>query len=85
MTNNRFHFGIGVNPWYEDFLATGERWRNVVREWMSRCNIRGLMGGDYFGFKVTFMIFLNSNFVCSIASVPILIGGHSKLIKNQIR
>ena len=26
MTNNRFHFGIGVSPWYEDFLATGERW-----------------------------------------------------------
>ena len=25
MTNNRFHFGIGVSPWYEDFLATGER------------------------------------------------------------
>ena len=26
MTNNRFHFGVGVSPWYEDFLATGERW-----------------------------------------------------------
>ena len=24
MTNNRFHFGVGVSPWYEDFLATGE-------------------------------------------------------------
>ena len=30
MTNNRFHFGIGVSPWYEDFLqleSAGKTWK----------------------------------------------------------
>ena len=36
MTNNRFHFGVGVSPWYEDFLATGERGKKEAKEWMSK-------------------------------------------------
>ena len=55
MTNNRFHFGIGVSPWYEDFLATGERWEKRGKRMDEQIKIlKGLMGGDYFGFKGEF-------------------------------
>ena len=55
MTNNRFHFGIGVSPWYEDFLATGERWEKRGKRMDEQIEIlKGLMVGDYFGFKGEF-------------------------------
>ena len=53
MTNNRFHFGIGVSPWYEDFLATGERWERRGKRMDEQIDIlKGLMNGEYFGYKV---------------------------------
>ena len=36
MTNNRFHFGVGVSPWYEDFLQQEKDGKNVAKEWMSK-------------------------------------------------
>ena len=55
MTNNRFHFGIGVSPWYEDFLATGERWEKRGKRMDEQIDIlKGLMNGEYFSFKGEF-------------------------------
>ena len=60
MTNNRFHFGIGVSPWYEDFLATGERWEKRGKRMDEQIDIlKGLMDGNYFGYKENFMTYLN--------------------------
>jgi probable F420-dependent oxidoreductase len=79
MTNNRFHFGIGVSPWYEDFLATGERWEKRGKRMDEQIMIlRGLMNGDYFEFKGEFYDIPEIK-LCPVPtkSVPILIGGHS--------
>ena len=55
MTNNRFHFGVGVSPWYEDFLATGERWEKRGKRMDEQIHIlKGLMNGEYFLLKVRF-------------------------------
>ena len=55
MTNNRFHFGVGVSPWYEDFLATGERWEKRGKRMDEQIDIlKGLMNGEYFAYKGEF-------------------------------
>ena len=81
MTNNRFHFGIGVSPWYEDFLATGERWEKRGKRMDEQIEIlKGLMDGSYFGFKGDFYNIPEIK-LCPVPTkpVPILIGGHSNL------
>ena len=81
MTNNRFHFGIGVSPWYEDFLATGERWEKRGKRMDEQIDIlKGLMDGDYFSYKGEFYDIPELK-LCPAPTkpVPILIGGHSKL------
>ena len=81
LTNNRFHFGVGVSPWYEDFLATGERWEKRGKRMDEQIEIlKGLMGGNYFGFKGEFYDIPEIK-LCPVPSkpVPILIGGHSDL------
>ena len=52
MTNNRFHFGVGVSPWYEDFLSNWrKRGKKEGKEWMSKfIFLKGLMNGEYFLF-----------------------------------
>ena len=51
-TNNRFHFGVGVSPWYEDFLATGERGEKRGKRRDEQIEIlKGLMNGEYFSYK----------------------------------
>jgi alkanesulfonate monooxygenase SsuD/methylene tetrahydromethanopterin reductase-like flavin-dependent oxidoreductase (luciferase family) len=80
ITDNRFHFGIGVSPWYEDFLATGERWEKRGKRMDEQIKIlKGLMGGEYFGFKGEFYDIPEIK-LCPAPSkpVPILIGGHSE-------
>ena len=81
MTNNRFHFGIGVSPWYEDFLATGERWEKRGKRMDEQIDIlKGLMDGNYFGYKGEFYDIPELK-LCPVPTkpVPILIGGHSNL------
>jgi len=81
ITNNRFHFGVGVSPWYEDFLATGERWEKRGKRMDEQIAIlKGLMNGEYFGFKGEFYDIPEIK-LCPAPSapVPILIGGHSEL------
>ena len=80
MTNNRFHFGVGVSPWYEDFLATGERWEKRGKRMDEQIDIlRGLMNGEYFSYKGEFYDIPELK-LCPVPTkpVPILIGGHSK-------
>jgi probable F420-dependent oxidoreductase len=80
MTNNRFHFGVGVSPWYEDFLATGERWEKRGKRMDEQIDIlKGLMGGEYFSYKGEFYDIPELK-LCPAPTkpVPILIGGHSK-------
>ena len=81
MTNNRFHFGVGVSPWHEDFLATGERWEKRGKRMDEQIEIlRGLMNGEYFSYKGEFYDIPEIK-LCPAPSkpVPILIGGHSNL------
>ena len=81
ITNNRFHFGVGVSPWYEDFLATGERWEKRGKRMDEQIAIlKGLMNGDYFSFKGEFYDIPEIK-LCPAPTVPvpILIGGHSDL------
>ena len=81
ITNNRFHFGVGVSPWYEDFLATGERWKKRGKRMDELISIlKGLMGGEYFAFKGEFYDIPEIK-LCPVPTqpVPILIGGHSDL------
>ena len=80
MTNNRFHFGIGVSPWYEDFLATGERWEKRGKRMDEQIEIlKGLMGEIILVLRVSFMIFQNLNLSCTIKASTYTIGGHSNL------
>lgn len=80
MTNNRFHFGVGVSPWYEDFLATGERWEKRGKRMDEQIDIlKGLMHGDYFTYKGEFYDIPELKLCpAPTKAVPILIGGHSK-------
>ena len=81
MTNNRFHFGVGVSPWYEDFLATGERWEKRGKRMDEQIDIlKGLMNGEYFSYKGEFYEIPELK-LCPAPTkpLPILIGGHSKL------
>jgi probable F420-dependent oxidoreductase len=81
ITNNRFHFGVGVSPWYEDFLATGERWEKRGKRMDEQIAIlKGLMNGEYFSFNGEFYDIPEIK-LCPAPSapVPILIGGHSDL------
>lgn len=81
ITNNRFHFGVGVSPWYEDFLVTGERWEKRGKRMDEQIKIlKGLMTGEYFGFDGEFYNIPEIK-LCPVPTnpVPILIGGHSDL------
>jgi len=80
ISNNRFAFGVGLSPWYEDFVACGERWEKRGKRMDDMIQIiRGLLSGDYFGFDSEFYQ-LPEIKLCPVPSepVPILIGGHSE-------
>ena len=62
MTNNRFHFGVGVSPWYE--ACNWERWEKRGKRMDEQIDIlKGLMGGDYFGYKGEFYDIPEPSFV----------------------
>ncbi len=79
LTNNRFHFGVGVSPWYEDFLVTGAQWKKRGKRMDEQIEIlQGLMSGEYFSYDGEFYQ-LPAIKLCPVPSkpVPILVGGHS--------
>lgn len=79
MTNNRFAFGIGLSPWYEDFEVCGERWEGRGKRMSEMMEIlRGLLSGDYFGYDSEFYQIPDCK-ICPVPTepVPLLIGAHS--------
>jgi probable F420-dependent oxidoreductase len=80
LSNNRFNFGVGISPWEEDFdiaqipfAKRGKRMDETIEI------IRGLMGGEYFGYKGEIFDIPEIK-LCPVPSkpVPFLIGGHSE-------
>ena len=79
MSNNRFHFGVGLSPWPEDFTVCGAEWRARGKRMDEQIEIlRGLFAGGYFEYQGTHYdlpaIRINPP---PTAPVPIYIGGHS--------
>ncbi|WP_101758946.1 TIGR03619 family F420-dependent LLM class oxidoreductase [Oceanicoccus sp. KOV_DT_Chl] len=80
LSNNRFKFGVGISPWEEDFEIAQIPWAKRGKRMDEMVEIiRGLMGGDYFGYKGEIFDMPEIK-LCPVPSqpVPFLIGGHSK-------
>lgn len=80
LTDNRFIFGIGVSPWKEDFDACSQPWEGRGRRMDEMIQIiRGLCGGEYFGFEGEFYNIAPIKLCpAPTQAVPILIGGHAE-------
>ena len=79
ITGNRFMFGVGLSPWREDFEVCGQPWEGRGKRMDEMIEIiRGLCGGDYFGYQGEFYQ-LPAIKLCPVPTepVPILIGGHA--------
>ena len=80
ISKNRFTFGVGLSPWIEDFEITQSQWdgRGQRMDEMIKI-IRGLLTGNYFGFKGKFYQ-LPSIKICPVPTkkIPFLMGGHSE-------
>lgn len=79
MSNNRFVFGVGISPWYEDFEICGERWEGRGKRFDQMIEIvRGLMSGDFYGYDSEYYQ-IPACKICPVPSkpVPILVGGHA--------
>lgn len=79
MSDNRFVFGVGISPWYEDFEICGERWPGRGKRMDEMIDImRGLWTGDYYGHNSEFYQIPECK-ICPAPTqqIPILIGGHS--------
>lgn len=80
LSGNRFKFGVGISPWEEDFDIAQIPWAKRGKRMNEMVEIvRGLMSGEYFGFKGEVFdipeVKLNP---VPTQGVPILIGGHSE-------
>lgn len=79
MTGNRFQFGVGLSPWREDFEICDQPWEGRGKRMDEMIAIiRGLSGGEYFGYEGEFYQFPPVK-MCPVPSepIPILIGGHA--------
>jgi probable F420-dependent oxidoreductase len=80
LTGNRFGFGVGLSPWPEDFVVTGQEWkaRGARMDEMIEI-IRGLCTGEYFEYHGEHYE-LPSFKICPVPTepLPILIGGHAE-------
>jgi len=79
LSNNRIALGVGLSPWPEDFEACQIPWEKRGQRMDEMIEIiRGLMSGEYFGYKG--QIFdMEPIKLCPVPTqpVPILIGGHA--------
>lgn len=85
MTNNRFMLGAGISPWKEDFDICGQPWEGRGKRLDEMIHIiRGLMGGDYFGYQGEFYQFAPVK-MCPVPTqpIPILVGGHADVALNR--
>ncbi|MDX1735215.1 MAG: TIGR03619 family F420-dependent LLM class oxidoreductase [Halioglobus sp.] len=80
LSGNRFDFGIGISPWEEDFAVCGVPWEKRGKRFDEQIEIlRGLEGGDFFGFSGEFHS-MPANKMNPVPSTPtpLLIGGHTE-------
>jgi len=79
LSGNRFDFGVGISPWKEDFAITDVPWEGRGKRLDEQIDIlRGLDGGDYFGYKGEHHNMPELK-MCPVPTVPtpILVGGHA--------
>jgi probable F420-dependent oxidoreductase len=80
MLEGRIHLGVGLSPWPEDFAVTGTEWKTRGKRLDEMIEIiRGLQGGEYFGYQGKHYE-IPALKLCPVPSqpVPILIGGHAE-------
>jgi probable F420-dependent oxidoreductase len=80
ITQERFHFGVGLSPWPEDYRICGQEWKGRGRRMDEMIEIiRGLTAGGYYEFHGDYYD-LESIKICPVprAPIPILIGGHTE-------
>lgn len=80
LSNNRFGFGIGISPWYEDFEVAQIPWERRGKRMDEMMEIiRGLMSGDYFSYQGE-IFDIPALKLCPVPSkpVPLLVGGHAE-------
>lgn len=79
LNGSRFHFGVGISPWEEDFAVAGVPWAKRGKRLDEQIAIlRGLETGEYFGLDGECHQ-MPSNKMNPVPSkpTPILVGGHS--------
>ena len=80
ISNNRFHFGVGLSPWPEDFAVTGQDWKSRGKRMDEMIDIlRGLETGEFFEFHSEHYD-IQPIKMCPTPTepIPILIGGHAE-------
>ncbi|NQZ98556.1 MAG: LLM class flavin-dependent oxidoreductase [Myxococcales bacterium] len=80
MTNDRFVFGVGLSPWFEDFAVTQTDWKTRGKRMGEMIEIiRGLMTGDYFEYKGEYYDIPRIK-LCPVPTKPVKIiyGGHTE-------
>lgn len=80
LSNNRFGFGVGISPWYEDFEVAQIPWERRGKRMDEMMEIlSGLMSGDYFEYQGE-IFEIPAIKLCPVPSepVPLLVGGHSE-------
>jgi probable F420-dependent oxidoreductase len=80
ITNERFHFGIGLSPWPEDYRVCGQEWKGRGRRMDEMIEIiRGLTRGGFFEYHGDHYD-LESIKICPVpkSPLPLLIGGHTE-------
>lgn len=80
LSNDRFGFGIGISPWYEDFEVAQIPWERRGKRMDEMMEIiRGLMSGDYFSYQGE-IFDIPALKLCPVPSkpVPLLVGGHAE-------
>ena len=79
LTGNRLGFGVGLSPWPEDYVVTGEPWERRGKRMDEQIEIiQALSAGGYAEFHGEFYD-LPPIKICPVPSepLPILIGGHA--------
>src|SRR5262245_60417658 len=79
LSGNRLGLGVGLSPWPEDFAALGVPWQRRGKR-MDECIdiLRGLTGGEFFGYSGEFYSFEPlQQCPAPTAKIPLLVGGRS--------
>ncbi len=80
LTGNRFGLGVGLSPWPEDFVVTGQDWRTRGPRTDEMIEIiRGLCAGGFFSYRGRhYEIPPIEISPVPDRPIPILVGGHSE-------